>query len=86
METKITRTLFAAYLDCKFKGHLKLLGQRGVKSDYETYLDESQKQIRRGAIESILGTSKSTLSDDVVLRTSVLKSGMPFLFGCHFEN
>jgi hypothetical protein len=33
MSTKIPKEVLEAYLNCKFKGHLKLAGQSGSKSD-----------------------------------------------------
>ena len=34
MATKITRDIIESYLNCKYKGQLKLAEQQGVKSDY----------------------------------------------------
>jgi hypothetical protein len=31
---KITREVLESHLNCKYKGHLKLLGEQGTKSDY----------------------------------------------------
>ncbi len=33
MTTKITRDIIESYLNCKYKGHLKLTGECGPKSD-----------------------------------------------------
>jgi hypothetical protein len=46
MEAKITRDVLESYLNCKYKGHLKLTGQRGVKCDYETLLMERRAEVR----------------------------------------
>ena len=32
MATKITRDILESYLHCKFKAHLKLTGQQGIKT------------------------------------------------------
>ena len=40
MAAKITRDILESYLHCKYKGFLKLTGQQGTKSDYETLLTE----------------------------------------------
>jgi predicted RecB family nuclease len=40
MAAKITREILESYLHCKFKGHLKLTRQQGIKSDYEALLTE----------------------------------------------
>jgi hypothetical protein len=34
MMLKITRDIIESYLNCKYKGQLKLAQQQGVKSDY----------------------------------------------------
>lgn len=87
MQTKITKALFEAYLNCKFKGHLKSLGQEGVKSDYEVLLDESCKQVGVRAIASILGKiGIDSVANDVALTTLVLKRGLPFIFTGNYEN
>jgi hypothetical protein len=36
MAAEITRDIVESYLNCKYKGHLKLAGEGGTKSDYET--------------------------------------------------
>jgi hypothetical protein len=35
MATKITRDIIESYLNCKYKGHLKLTSESGTISDYE---------------------------------------------------
>jgi hypothetical protein len=36
MATKITRDIIESYLNCKYKGYLKLSGESGKQSDYDT--------------------------------------------------
>ena len=36
---KITNEILEGYLNCKTKGHLKLVGETGTKSDYEAMTD-----------------------------------------------
>ena len=46
MATKITRDIIESFLNCKYKGHLKLAGQQGTRSDYELLLAESRDAVR----------------------------------------
>ena len=54
MATTITRDVLESYLHCKYKGHLKLTGQQGTKSEHETLLTEMRAEVRLAAIDSIL--------------------------------
>jgi len=49
MAMKITRDILESYRQCKYKGHLKLAKEQGVKSDYESLLIEFRNQIRVAA-------------------------------------
>ena len=59
MPTKIARDVLESYLNCKYKGHLKLTGQQGTKSDYENLLTELRGRpetsclIRQNNLESV---------------------------------
>jgi hypothetical protein len=46
MATKITRDIVESYLNCKYKGHLKLAGDSGTRSDYEA-MTAAAKQASR---------------------------------------
>lgn len=54
MTSKITRSVLEGYLNCKYKGWLRLSGEQGHKSDYETLLSESRAKVTLTAIEKIL--------------------------------
>ena len=45
---KITNEVLEGYLNCKTKGHLKLAGETGTKSDYEAMTDGGEAG-RRGS-------------------------------------
>ena len=49
MATKITRGIIESYLNCKYKGHLKLTGESGAISDYETMTAAARASSRAGA-------------------------------------
>jgi hypothetical protein len=38
MAAKITREVLESYLNCKYKGHLKLAGEQGAQPDYGALL------------------------------------------------
>ena len=43
---KITNEILEAYLNCKTKGHLRLIGETGTKSDYEAMTRDGQPASR----------------------------------------
>ena len=54
MATKITSDVLESYLHCKFKGHLKLAGQQGMKCDFEAILTGLRAEVRLKAIDAII--------------------------------
>jgi predicted RecB family nuclease len=46
VNTKITSDVLESYLKCTYKGHLKLAGEQGTKTDYELMLVESRRELR----------------------------------------
>lgn len=80
MSVKITRDVLESYLNCKFKGHLKLTGQQGTKSDYETMLNDIRAEVRVAAIERIIASHPAQeIPRNIPLTTDALKQGAPFL-------
>jgi predicted RecB family nuclease len=55
MKAKITREILEAFLNCKFKAHLKLTGQHGTRTDYEELVAELRRNVRQTAISKLLG-------------------------------
>ena len=53
MGTRITSEVVESYLNCKVKGHLKLAGNQGIKSDYEGFLVQTRREIRQQAISTL---------------------------------
>jgi hypothetical protein len=43
MAAEITRDIIESYLNCKYKGYLKLAGEQGPKHDYEVLLEELER-------------------------------------------
>src|SRR3954449_8514038 len=57
MAMKITNEVFEAHLNCKFKGHLKLAGEAGTRSDYEAMTTAAKAASREQAIAKLLARS-----------------------------
>src|SRR5262245_25447537 len=80
MATKITGDVLESYLQCKYKGYLKLAGEQGLQSDYELLLRETRNQVRLAATDKL---KAKHLEDDVLQGTSLtrarLKHGVPLL-------
>jgi predicted RecB family nuclease len=87
MATKITRGIIESYLNCKYKGHLKLAEQLGVRSGYEVLLAESREEVRRQAIDKILARHPGEeVGRDVSLTPAALKRGAAFLLNATLED
>jgi len=87
MATKITRDVLESYLNCKYKGHLKLAGQVGTKVDYEILLTEQKAELRLAVMEKILAEHPT---DEVVRNTpltaATLRQGPLFVFDATLED
>jgi predicted RecB family nuclease len=87
MSTKIPREIVESYLNCKYKGHLKLASQQGTRSDYELLLAESRSELGRRAIDRILAChEEEEVARDVVFTTSTLKHGAAFILNATLED
>jgi predicted RecB family nuclease len=86
MATKITRDIIESYLNCKYKGHLKLAGESGARSDYEEMTAAARRVSREKAIAQLVarfGESKSCRGGSVTLAR--LKQGTPLLADATLE-
>jgi hypothetical protein len=52
----ITRETVQSYLLCKVKGHLKLIGERGTLSDYETLMTELRASLAHRAADKLVAS------------------------------
>ena len=87
MAAKITRDILESYLHCKLKGYLKLTGQQGTKSDYETLLTEMRAGVRLAAIDKILTLHPGeVITRNIPLTTSALKQGGSYLLDATLED
>ena len=51
---KITNEILEGYLNCKTKGHLKLAGETGTKSDYEAMTRAARPASREAALARLV--------------------------------
>jgi len=54
MPTLITRHVIESYLNCGYKGHLKLGGEQGSPSEYEALLASSRQTLRAEALSRLM--------------------------------
>src|SRR5262245_24270249 len=87
MATKITRDMIESFLNCKYKGHLKLAGQQGTRSDYELLQAGVRDVVRRQTTKKILAHHlPQEVEQDLVLTPAALKRGAPFLLNGTLED
>ena len=87
MPAKITRHVLESYLNCKYKGYLKLTDQEGAKSDYENLLTEMRAEVRLAAIDKILARHPGEeIPRNIPLTAAALKQGAPFLLDATLED
>jgi predicted RecB family nuclease len=87
MSGKITSDVLESYLKCRYKGHLKTMGEKGVSHDYEILMKESRERIRRAATARLLARHDG---EEVPIRlpltADLLKRGLPLLLDTSFED
>jgi predicted RecB family nuclease len=87
MTTKITRDIIESYLNCKYKGHLKLNGASGTPSDYEVMTTAASASSRE---QALVGLVARFGEEDTCRGTSVtaatLKRGASLLVDARLED
>lgn len=84
---KITQDILESNLKCRYKAHLKLAGEQGVRSDYELLLRESRDRVRLAAATKLLDRQKSNeVLRSFVLTRAVLKQGLHLLLDATLED
>jgi predicted RecB family nuclease len=77
---KITNEILDAYLTCKTKGHLKLVGETGTKSDYEAMTEAASQASRELSLVRIIARYGGSDADrGTAITTARLKQGAPLL-------
>jgi predicted RecB family nuclease len=86
MNAKITRDVLESRLHCKYKAFLKLTGQQGAKSEYETFLTTTGAEARLVTIDRVFAAhANDEVARHVPLTTAILKRGLPFIFDATLE-
>jgi predicted RecB family nuclease len=85
MATKITRDIIESYLNCKYKGHLKLAGESGTHSDYETMTTAARRASREEAVARLVARFPDTRRG-VAVTAAMLKEGAPLLADATLED
>jgi predicted RecB family nuclease len=78
MAAKITREVLEGYLECLYKGRLRLAGEAGESSDYGSMTAEQRQDARDRGLEHLLSRSPGGLAfGGGVLTTTTLSGGPP---------
>jgi predicted RecB family nuclease len=86
MATKISRDTIESYLNCKYKAHLKLAGESGTISDYESMTTAARAAMREQAIATLVARSgKGNACQGTTLTLATLKQGAPLLADASLE-
>ena len=84
---KVTGDILESYLQCKYKAHLKLASQQGIKSDYELLLIESRNRVRLEAADKLVTRhKKSDVVQGLVMTLKILKHGSSLLLDASVED
>jgi predicted RecB family nuclease len=87
MGTKITRDVLESRLHCKFKAHLKLMGEQASKSDYETLQLTLREEVKSRAVEKLLAKHPdSEGARNVPLTETTLRAGPSFVLDAILED
>src|SRR5436190_19003183 len=82
---KITKEILEAHINCKTKGHLKLTGQSGTRSDYEEMTEAAKVASREKAIAKLVARF-SDAPRGVAATAALLKDGKPLLADATVED
>ena len=86
MSPKITVDILYALLDCRLKAYLKLAGQRGVTSDYQSMLDRARQHVRRTAIADICSSYDGSITIGARLNRAMLARGSAFVLDAQLDD
>ena len=74
MAARITGGVLESYVSCAYKGYLKLLGQQGATSDYESLLVATRGEVRHSAIDKISAhNQENRVASNLILTTTTLE-------------
>jgi predicted RecB family nuclease len=74
--SRITTDVVESYLNCKLKAYLKLNSHQGVRSDFEEFLLQNRREVRKQAISKLVAkASADEIITDVALTAKNLRDG-----------
>ena len=80
MATKISRHVIESYLNCKYKGHLKLVGESGTQSDYTTMTTAARQASREEAVAKlVVQFGECDACREMAVTAATLKQGKALL-------
>jgi predicted RecB family nuclease len=84
---KITNEVLEGYLNCRTKGHLKLAGEVGTRSDYEAMTTAASQAARGAALAKIVSRfGEGNACWGIPVTAAVLKQGAPLLAHANLED
>jgi len=87
MVTRITADVLESAVFCKYKAYLKLRGEQGASSDYETLLTGIRSEVGLRAVDRIRAQHPaSEVVSDICLTTSALQRGPLFILNAIVED
>jgi predicted RecB family nuclease len=87
MAMKITKEVLEAHLNCKFKGHLKLAGEAGTRSDYEAMTTAAGAASREQAVAKLVARSgEGAACRGSAVTVATLRSGPALLADATLED
>ena len=87
MATKITNLVIEAYLKCRYKGHLRMMGELGEPSEYELLLKKRRDVIHTAATAKLIGLhGENEVPTGLQLTAAVLRQAKPLLLDVTMEN
>src|SRR3954451_19519284 len=87
MAMRITNGIVEAYLNCKTKGHLKLVGETGTKSDYEAMTEAASRASRELSLGEIVARyGEGDAHRGSAITAARLKQGAPLLVDAVVED
>ena len=87
MAMRITNEILEAYLNCKTKGHLKLVGETGTKSDYAAMTEAVSRASREESLAGLVARyGEGNAYRGTAITAAMLKQGAPLLADAIFED
>jgi predicted RecB family nuclease len=84
---KISNEILEAYLNCKTKGYLKLVGETGTKSDYEAMTEAASRASREVALAGLVARyGEGDAHRGTAITAAMLKQGAPVLVDVLLED